>query len=764
MSLAVVLGVCYAWNARRAISPDGISYLDMGDAYLRRDWDMAINGLWSPFYSWLLGLGMLVLKPSPAGEVGVAHLVNFIIYLCALGGFDFLLRQLVRYQQQTRDGATGSDERVPLPDWAWTLLGYPLFIWSSLELTTLAAVTPDMCVAAFLFVAAGMLLRIRGGAAGWTSFAILGAVLGFSYLAKAAMLPSVFVFLLVGALSVGNFRKAIPRVALALAVCLLVGSLYFVPLSIKKGRLTFGDSGLLNYAWYVNKVTLHVHWQGDGGDARSSSSNGDGMPQHPTRKIHDDPAVYEFRGPVRGTYPPWYDPSYWYEGVAARFDAQAQLGVLKKNADVLRLILFSREQKIWAVGFLLLYLLGCRRRSHLLNVAKQWHLLLPPLAALGLFSMVHVEARYTGGFAVLWWLGIFSGVRLPARARWRRGATTCVVAVLTFVMLRGLFPSASAAVRAAVRDFTNGEQATAHGQHWQVAEHLGRIGIAPGDEVAAIGYSFDALWGRLARVRIIAEITSGSIEAPTGDVERFWRGDVSTRARIIRLFAATGAKAIIANRVPPDAATVGWQRIGDTGYYVYVLAGQSSAASPGLSSTNRGSARVRLKIPLAQNVGVMYLMPRDDVGEGAHARHALVSQPPAHPRLRVQMLEHHDARLPHALEFRRQFDERIPVKRSMTDVIVLFITGQRRLVVAREAQRAIREDSLRVDDVSDEFLDAPLVSSITRPGLRFRDAPQQRDGSLVLLPQQRDNVAFRHERNVSAVIRHIFRLIRPVDG
>ena len=40
---------------------------------------------------------------------------------------------------------------------------------------------------------------------------------------------------------------------------------------------------------------------------------------HPTRQIMTHPPVFEFDGPVPGTYPPWTDPSYWNEGVHPRF-------------------------------------------------------------------------------------------------------------------------------------------------------------------------------------------------------------------------------------------------------------------------------------------------------------------------------------------------------------------------------------------------------------------------------------------------------------
>ncbi len=80
------------------MSADGCRYLDMGDAIMRGDWGMVINGYWSPLYPLLLGVAMVVVKPSPEWEFPIAHLVNFIIYLLALGCFDFFLRGVIRDQ------------------------------------------------------------------------------------------------------------------------------------------------------------------------------------------------------------------------------------------------------------------------------------------------------------------------------------------------------------------------------------------------------------------------------------------------------------------------------------------------------------------------------------------------------------------------------------------------------------------------------------------------------------------------------------------
>jgi hypothetical protein len=164
--LATIVGILHAWAGSFTMDSDGVSYLDIGDAYFRGDWNTAINAYWSPLYSWLLGLALVVLNPSPFWEFPVVHLVNLAIYLCAVGSFDFFLGELIDYHQEQKAGRFGN-RSVTLPEWAWLVLGYPLFIWSSLVLIRIELVRPDMCVAVFVYLASGLLLRIRKASAGW---------------------------------------------------------------------------------------------------------------------------------------------------------------------------------------------------------------------------------------------------------------------------------------------------------------------------------------------------------------------------------------------------------------------------------------------------------------------------------------------------------------------------------------------------------------------------------------------------------------------
>src|SRR5215216_2374409 len=146
--LAIVLGFFHAWvDHHYLVNADAMSYLDIAEAYLRRDWQAAISSYWNPLYSWLLAFALLILKPSPYWKFAVVHLVNFANYLFALGCFCFLMRELVHHQQKH------SDEKLITLRARAAALGYSLFIWSSLFLVTIQLESPDMLVAGFMYLA-----------------------------------------------------------------------------------------------------------------------------------------------------------------------------------------------------------------------------------------------------------------------------------------------------------------------------------------------------------------------------------------------------------------------------------------------------------------------------------------------------------------------------------------------------------------------------------------------------------------------------------
>jgi hypothetical protein len=162
MFATLALGVVHAWVGRYAMNPDGVSYLDVGDSFFRRDWANALNAWWSPLYPWTLGLVLGLAKPSPRWEFPLVHLINFGIFVAALFAFRFLLHALPAFVRKRTSDAARNDGQA-LPQWALVILGYPIFLWTALQIETPCEVTPDLAVLACVCLTAGLLLRLREG-------------------------------------------------------------------------------------------------------------------------------------------------------------------------------------------------------------------------------------------------------------------------------------------------------------------------------------------------------------------------------------------------------------------------------------------------------------------------------------------------------------------------------------------------------------------------------------------------------------------------
>ncbi|MEN3329551.1 MAG: hypothetical protein V7638_4358 [Acidobacteriota bacterium] len=549
--LAILWGFFHVWADHHYLgNADSLAYLDVAEAYLRRDWHTAVNAYWGPLYSWLIALALLIVKPSRYWKFTVLHLVNFGMYLFTLGCFSFLIRQLVRTQRVQR-----TDPRfITVPDCGLLALGYSLVIWSNLFLMSARLESPDMLVAAFVYLATGILVRIRRHPSSWLAFVMFGIVLGLGFLSKAVMLPLTAVFLLGCMFAAGNLRCALPRVALAGAFFVLVAGPFVFAMSQSKGYLTTGRTGKLNYLWLVNGV-INTHWQGE--------EPGSGIPAHATRKIFDDPPAFEFAEPIGGTYPAGFDPTYWYEGSVSHFTLRKQLKVLGISAGNYYELFQQRGlQYGLAVALISFYLLSRRPRQLIYALKDQWALLLPAISGLGLYSLVNVEGRYVASFVVLLWLALFMTVRLPQTPDSERFLKVVMVVLAGSIVLTTVASSTRETV-VTLKQLVRGEDPAAHEQ-WQVAEGLRELGLVSSDKVAFIGQSTRGFWAHLLKLRIIAEIRRDKIDD-------FWEANSYRKAQVIQAFAGTGVKAVVAEKPPAGADLTNWRRIRRTDYYVYML-------------------------------------------------------------------------------------------------------------------------------------------------------------------------------------------------
>lgn len=545
--VGLALAVLQAWVSRHWMNPDGVAYLDLADAWRRGDWASALSTYWSPFYSWLLALALGAAAPSTYWEFPLVHLVNLGIFVAAFGAFEFLLDAVIG---TARAGGPGPAAATALPESILRVWGYTIFLATSLDFISVGLATPDLAVAACVYLAAGIVVRIsRRPDERWSS-AALGVVLGIGYLVKAVMLPVAVVFVALAAAVAGSPRRAVGRALLTVLIAGILAAPYVTALSLARGRLALGDSGKLNYAWVVNRVPFPFDQPGVPtvvvGPARPLP---DGL-RHPPRRLLDRPLVYEFAEPVPGTNPLLYDPTYWYAGLETRFSWRNQLRALVETAKALVRVLL-RIPGLLAGGFLLFYL---RPGAPRVGQRRGWVLLPAAAAGGGVYALVWVEPRYLAPFVTLAVLGGLLAIELP---RERNGRLLAGVTML--VVLATLGPIGVNTAYSAAWQFTGGD---ALAEHWRAAEGLRQMGLHAGDPVAGIGRFEDFAWARLARARIVAAV---------GDAGEYWDAPLAARVSANAAFAAAGARIIITRRPPRFLAeTEGWKRIGETDYYARV--------------------------------------------------------------------------------------------------------------------------------------------------------------------------------------------------
>jgi hypothetical protein len=541
--VALALGLLRVWAHRNDVSPDSISYIEIAWATARGGLHQIVNAYWSPVYPFLLSLVFRYFHPVVQWEFTAAHLLNFGIYLASFASFALFLKELILLRETADESPEKSSPVSPRTMWIW---GNVFFLWASYFWLGAEWVTPDLFVAVPVYLATALLFRIRRGRGNWLVFAGLGGLLGLGYLAKAAMFPLSFVFLFSAfclcRIAGASFRGAAFHTLLAAGVFAGFALPLVLALSAAKGRPTFGDAGRINYAEFVNRATRSEHWQGD--------PRGTGTPLHPTRKIFSDPDVFEFSSPVAGSYAPWYDPSYWYDGARPHFSARDQSWALFRASNMY-LKIFSKSGALWVA----LAAVWAARRKALAwgsSISGAWLVVLPSVAALAMYALVLVEFRYVAPFALMLMLWMLARVRVVAEAELQLLRRFHFVVVLA---------PALAVAWAAARDLCDVTRNQPY-EPWVVAQQLHTMGIESGADMGYIGTGGDAYWAHLAGVRIIVEV-------PYNEVPRFIAADAARRRQVLAQFSAVGARAVVTRNTDAANPADGWRLIPGTHHFIW---------------------------------------------------------------------------------------------------------------------------------------------------------------------------------------------------
>ena len=406
----LLLGLIFSLATMFEMNPDGISYLHLSDFVALGRWRDVVDGCWSPLYPVLLGIAGAVLEPSPYWEAPMVHAVNFLIYIAAFAGFRFFLASVRRHQELSaqRQGSPGM--AIDFNGTAESISVHVLFLVVTLTWIGLAAVTPDLLVAAIVFAACGLAVRLRThhGRGGYIA---LGAVAGVGYLAKAVMFPLAFPLLLTAAWTPGRFRLSATRLILSLLGFLAVSAPQVAAVSRIAGHITYAETGAMAYAREVNGYSRY--WTGE--------PEGSGTPLNPIRVLHRNPTVYEYTvNEPLSSYPLWDRPTVWMQGITPRFDLPAQAAV---TGSIVRFYLTLLASLIAIGAFLFL----CREKTRL--SADYLAPMGAAVAAFGLYALVFAESRYLAAWALVLLVAFAATLRFPPTLKTAVSAAFAILAM-----------------------------------------------------------------------------------------------------------------------------------------------------------------------------------------------------------------------------------------------------------------------------------------------------------------------------------------------
>jgi len=527
--LIIACAVVDAWDGRYVMNPDGISYIEIAEAYVHHDFKAAVSGYWSPLYSWLLGLAFLLVHPSPALESTVVHLVNLCIFLASLFAFQYLVSSI-----------------RPMTA-VYRIFFYAVFAWSSLSLTGLADVTPDLCVSALIFLAVGFVVRLEQNPRSINPL-MFGLVLALCYQAKTPMI-FVCVVLLLAAWRAGYGARNLTISSLTVA---LIAFSWVGFLSLQRGHPTIGDTAKLNYAWFVNHIDMYSGWIG----AQQNS----GTPTNPPKVLSNSPLILSYEGaPFHATVPSWYDPSYWHEGLRVHLSLKEQIGALAEGLTQLRHILFLHVEIIAGLLALLYMNSSWRFRYPSLLLAA----ITPPI----IYTLVgHVDPRFLGPFVVLLWAFFYLGF-IDDKPH---DKVTAVLAVITVSLSLSVLTPRLGKAYAAVRHENTLTD-------WDIANEMNKMGFQRGDKCAYIGDAKANYFGRLAGISFVVEV-------PADVPEPFWSLNDKAREQAFAKMAEEQIRAVITDNIPRSEAKL-WSPVPHSRYYVRFLGSNSPTLRTDLGPT-----------------------------------------------------------------------------------------------------------------------------------------------------------------------------------
>ena len=564
---------------------DAVSYMDIADLLHAHRWAGAVNGYWHPLYPAVLAFAQIVFHPTRWNEIPAYCAANYAIFLLELIAVAFFARALDSLRTRTR---VATEQPPLLSRGALTFLGLALVVIAAQRELAIGLVRPDALLQALMLFAFAMFLQSLATES-LIYAPLMGLFFGLAYLTKSfAFVVALLSIAVMFAFQLWLQRRAIIRVltntVLATFVFGAVAGPYISALSHQKHRFDFGDSGALNYAWYVGGVEK-MHLEPPPISPTSSFGRATVHLVHPEKQLLASPGIYSYRAEPYGTYPDWFDTTYFNERIIPHLDAPVLIKRDTRNAVLVVRYHFNHPEA-WIL-LLLLIAFGARTRFGNWRRDNFWlPMILLGLAMWILYGMVNVEERYVTLAYIVVLLPIFAVLHAPQPKAGQPGRTPSswlpTASIAMIVLLA--FLAAGESLRIALEQRRN-ETPLPHPWYnrdmFSAAHALQILGVQPGDEIACMGAQAclnQNYWARLAGVRILTEVYN-----PNSNLFEQWAG-LPNRAQVLNVLRSQNAKVLVAQFDPralnaDSQAAQGWIRLDDTDLYAYPLAVRDTLSS-----------------------------------------------------------------------------------------------------------------------------------------------------------------------------------------
>jgi hypothetical protein len=577
--LAALATFGYALYDSYQIDGDAVAYMDIGDLMRSHQWAGIVNGYWNPLYPAALAIGNILFHPTRYTELHAYYMVNFGIFLLEMLAVVAFTDALISLRE-LRETSTAAGNPLPFLLDRYTLryLGIAILVISSQRELSMGKVRPDALLLTFLLFALAALLKHL--ATNHLRYAaLLGLSLGLAYLSKS--FAFVFTFLCILALMAFRFfwqRQPITRIASSAVLVLICFSIvsgpYIAALSHQRGRFDFGDSGNLNYVWFVagtEKMHLQQNQTALFGAAEVHL-------QHPEKQLLDNPPILSYKQLPYGTYPDWFDASFFNERIKAHMNPRLQIIVI--GQCVMRILRYMCNHPEAYALLVVLLLLGARLYPAWRPTANAFWLVpfLLGIATLCIYGIVNVEDRYLSAAFLALLLPLFAAMRIaptPENPAVQSIATrTAASAAIVLLALLAVGESARI-VGELRRHLVFARSPTGWYDHdiFPAAHALNTLGVNPGDTVACIGTiacTYDIYWARLAGVRILTEIYE-----PNPPLYPYLAA-MPNREQAYNIARREGAKVLVGYFDPglmtgTNPVSAGWRELGQTHFYALPL-------------------------------------------------------------------------------------------------------------------------------------------------------------------------------------------------